>query len=77
MKDPANERNACLPILPQARCPETGGRFTLPLGAEWGELAGQKAIVTTPVCPVCGNEPAWRLDEVFAIARRESGVTRV
>jgi hypothetical protein len=33
-----------------------------------GELAGQKAIVTIPVCPVCGNEHAWRLDEVFAAA---------
>jgi hypothetical protein len=68
MTNPANENRAYLPILPHARCPETGQRFTLPLAADWEELVGQKAIVTTPVCPACGKEHAWRLDEVFATA---------
>jgi hypothetical protein len=52
MKNPANEGRTHLAILPQARCPETGGRFTLPLAAEWEELAGQKAIVARAVPPV-------------------------
>jgi hypothetical protein len=36
----------------------TGGRFTLPLAAEWEELAGQKAIVARAVSPVCRDEYA-------------------
>jgi hypothetical protein len=36
----------------------TGGRFTLPLAAEWEELAGQKAIVARAVPPVCRDEYA-------------------
>ena len=67
MKAPANERRAYIPV-PQGRCPATGAHFTLPVAATLGELAGQKAIVTIPVCPACGNEHAWRLDEVFAAA---------
>ena len=58
MKKPANERRTHLAILPQARCPETGGHFTLPLAAEWEELAGQKAIVARAVPPVCRDEYA-------------------
>jgi hypothetical protein len=52
----------------QATCPETGRRFTLPVVGDWDDLVGQKAIVTTAMCPVCGNEHAWRLEEVFATA---------
>ena len=68
MKESANKNRAYLPVLPQARCPETAGRFTLPLAVDWSELVGQRAIVTILVCPVCGNEHAWSLDEVFATA---------
>jgi hypothetical protein len=48
MNDRADEHHAYLPILPEAKCPETGGRFALPLAADWSELVGQKAIVTAP-----------------------------
>jgi hypothetical protein len=68
MKAPAKKRPAYIPVPLQARCPATGAHFTLPVAADLGELTGQKAIVTTPVCPACGNEHAWRLDEVFAMA---------
>ena len=68
MKDPTNEGRADIPVPLQATCPETGRHFTLPVAADWDGLVGQKAIVTTSVCPVCGNEHAWRLDEVFAMA---------
>ena len=69
MKDPANERRAYLPILPQAMCPATtGGRFPSTLAVDWSELVGQRAIVTILVCLVCGKEHAWPLDEVSAMA---------
>jgi len=68
MKDSGNEPRAYLPILPQARCPATGAHFTLSVAADLVELAGQKAIITISVCPACGNEHAWRLDEVVTTA---------
>jgi hypothetical protein len=68
MKDPANEVRGPIPTPLQARCPATGRHIALPMAADWDELMGQKAIVTTPVCPACGSEHAWRLDEVFAAA---------
>ena len=68
MKDPASESRAGIPVPLQATCPETGRHFILPVAGDWDELVGQKAIVATAVCPACGNEHAWRLDEVFATA---------
>lgn len=68
MKDRDNKRRADIPVPLQATCPETGRHFTLPVAGDWDELVGQKAIVTTPVCPACGNEHARRLDEVIAVA---------
>ena len=61
-------RRAPIPAPLQASCPATGRHIALPVAADWSELVEQKAIVTIPVCPVCGNEHAWRLNEVFAAA---------
>jgi hypothetical protein len=61
-------RRATVPAPPQARCPATGRPIALPVAADWSDIVEEKAIVTIPVCPPCGNEHAWRLDEVFAAA---------
>ena len=69
MKDPANESRADIPVPLQARCPETGRHFTLPVAADLGTgWSGKKRSSRQPCCPVCGNEHAWRLEEVFATA---------
>ena len=61
-------RRAPIPAPLQAMCPATGKQIALPVAADWSDFVEQKAIVIIPLCPACGNEHAWRLNEVFAVA---------
>jgi len=45
-------------------CPATGKEFSIGIDVDCFNLVAGKGIVTTPICPHCKAEHAWRLDEV-------------
>jgi hypothetical protein len=64
MRSDANEVDGRA-VQPYAKCPDTELEFLIPLEApDWSVLVGQKAVVTTPICPNCGKEHAYRWDAV-------------
>jgi hypothetical protein len=46
-----------------ARCPETGKEFSTGINADLDSLVGLRAIVTTSICPHCGAEHSWRVQD--------------
>jgi predicted RNA-binding Zn-ribbon protein involved in translation (DUF1610 family) len=46
-----------------ARCPATGKEFSTGINADRDSLVGLRAIVTTSICPHCGAEHAWRVQD--------------
>lgn len=45
------------------KCPTTGKNFSIGVYTDREALAGLNAIVTASICPHCGAEHAWRLEE--------------
>lgn len=45
------------------KCPETEKEFSTRINADRDSLVGLRAIVATSVCPHCGAEHAWRLED--------------
>jgi hypothetical protein len=46
-----------------ARCPATGQEFSTGINADQDSLVGLRAIVATSICPHCGAEHAWRVQD--------------
>jgi hypothetical protein len=55
-------REAGMGIL-LVKCPATGKEFSTGINADRGNLVGLRAIVATSICPHCGAEHAWRLED--------------
>jgi hypothetical protein len=45
------------------KCPATGKEFSTGINADRGNLVGLRAIVAASICPHCGAEHAWRLED--------------
>jgi predicted RNA-binding Zn-ribbon protein involved in translation (DUF1610 family) len=45
------------------KCPATGKEFSKGINADRGNLVGLRAIVAASICPHCGAEHAWRLED--------------
>ena len=45
------------------KCPGTGKEFSTGINADRGSLVGLQAIVATSICPHCGAEHAWRVQD--------------
>jgi predicted RNA-binding Zn-ribbon protein involved in translation (DUF1610 family) len=46
-----------------AKCPGTGKEFSTGINADRDSLVGLRAIVATSICPHCGAEHAWRVQD--------------
>jgi hypothetical protein len=46
-----------------AKCPATGKEFFTDIYTDRESLIGLRAIVTTSICPHCGGEHAWRIED--------------
>jgi len=46
-----------------AKCPGTGKEFSTGITADRHSLVGLRAIVATSICPHCGAEHAWRIQD--------------
>jgi hypothetical protein len=46
-----------------AKCPGTGKEFSTGINADRDSLVGLRAIVATSICPHCGAEHAWRVED--------------
>jgi hypothetical protein len=45
------------------KCPGTGKEFSTGINADRDSLVGLRAIVATSICPHCGAEHAWRIQD--------------
>jgi predicted RNA-binding Zn-ribbon protein involved in translation (DUF1610 family) len=46
-----------------AKCPGTGKEFSTGINADRDSLVDLRAIVATSICPHCGAEHAWRVQD--------------
>ena len=46
-----------------AKCPGTGKEFSTGINADRDSLVGLRAIVAASICPHCGAEHAWRVQD--------------
>jgi predicted RNA-binding Zn-ribbon protein involved in translation (DUF1610 family) len=46
-----------------AKCPGTGKEFSTGINADRNSLVGLRAILATSICPHCGAEHAWRVQD--------------
>jgi hypothetical protein len=55
-------REAGMGIL-LVKCPATEKEFSTGVNADRDSLVGLRAVVATSICPHCGAEHAWRLED--------------
>ena len=45
------------------KCPATEKEFSMGINADRDSLVGLRAVVATSICPHCGAEHAWRVQD--------------
>lgn len=57
------------------KCPTTGKEFSTGINADQGNLTGLRAVVAASICPHCGAEHAWRLEDARYVDAAEKKPT--